>query len=76
MRFSEVQFHLVSLLFIYLDWFQLDLETDMSTQSLPMKASQPPGNRSSIVISIENLILSEAFQTPHGWAISGSRFLL
>lgn len=47
----------------------------MCQQSLPMKASQRPGNRSSIVIYTENLIQSEAFQTPHGWALSGSRFL-
>lgn len=76
LRFPEVQLHLVSLLFICFNWFQLDLETDVSTQSLPMKASQRPGNRSSIAIAIENLIPSEALQTPHGWALSGSRFLL
>ena len=31
LRFPKVWFHWVSLLFIYLDWFQLGLETDVST---------------------------------------------
>ena len=75
-RFPEVQFHLVALLFICFNWFQLDLEADVSTQSLPTKASRRPGNRSSIAIAGEILILSEALQTPHGRALSGSRFLL
>lgn len=73
--FPEVQFHLLSLLFIYFKCFQLDVDADVSTQRLPINASQRPGSRQSIAISMERLILSEAFPPPHACAVSGYRFL-
>lgn len=46
LRFPEVQFHLLSLLCIYLNWFQLELESDTSTQPRPMKL---PATRKQVV---------------------------